>query len=108
MPDHGPSQTPLRFRMEAARCSALRPTMPMAVRYRQRERATQELLRLEQKQWRNGSFHRSKHELVFVFKVDSAAHTNTFGLGDTGRYRTNVWDYAGVNSLRVGRAGKHP
>jgi DNA modification methylase len=50
-----------------------------------------------------GSFYRSKHELVFVFKVGSAAHINTFGLGDTGRYRTNVWDYAGVNSLRSGR-----
>ena len=51
-----------------------------------------------------GSFYRSKHELVFVFKVGSAPHTNTFGLGDTGRYRTNVWDYAGVNSFRGGRA----
>jgi DNA modification methylase len=51
-----------------------------------------------------GSFYRSKHELVFVFKVGSAPHTNTFGLGDTGRYRTNVWDYAGVNSLRSARA----
>src|SRR6266852_444916 len=51
-----------------------------------------------------GSFYRSKHELVFVFKVGSAPHTNTFGLGDTGRYRTNVWDYAGVNSLRSGRS----
>jgi DNA modification methylase len=50
-----------------------------------------------------GSFYRSKHELVFVFKVGSAPHTNTFGLGDTGRYRTNVWDYAGVNSLRSSR-----
>jgi DNA modification methylase len=50
-----------------------------------------------------GSFYRSKHELVFVFKVGDAPHTNTFGLGDTGRYRTNVWDYAGVNSLRSGR-----
>jgi DNA modification methylase len=50
-----------------------------------------------------GSFYRSKHELVFVFKVGSAPHTNTFGLGDTGRYRTNVWDFAGVNSLRSGR-----
>jgi DNA modification methylase len=50
-----------------------------------------------------GSFYRSKHELVFVFKVGSAPHINTFGLGDTGRYRTNVWDYAGVNSLRSGR-----
>jgi DNA modification methylase len=39
-----------------------------------------------------------------VFKVGRSAHTNTFGLGDTGRYRTNVWDYAGINTLRVGRA----
>jgi DNA modification methylase len=45
-----------------------------------------------------GSFYRSKHELVFVFKAGTGAHTNTFGLGDTGRYRTNVWDYAGVNT----------
>jgi hypothetical protein len=51
-----------------------------------------------------GSFYRSKHELVLVFKVGRAPHTNTFGLGDTGRYRTNVWDYAGVNTLRSGRA----
>lgn len=50
-----------------------------------------------------GSFYRSKHELVFVFKIGTAPHTNTFGLGDTGRYRTNVWDYAGVNTLRPGR-----
>ncbi|HEY6257894.1 MAG TPA: site-specific DNA-methyltransferase [Xanthobacteraceae bacterium] len=35
---------------------------------------------------------------MFVFKVGTAAHTNTFGLGDGGRYRTNVWDYAGVNT----------
>jgi hypothetical protein len=50
-----------------------------------------------------GTFYRSKHELVFVFKVGTAAHTNTFGLGDSGRYRTNVWDFAGVNSMRAGR-----
>jgi 16S rRNA G966 N2-methylase RsmD len=58
-----------------------------------------------------GSFYRSKHELVFVFKVGNAPHTNAFGLGDGGRYRTNVWDYAGVNSLRPGRneeAAMHP
>src|SRR4051794_4636343 len=47
-----------------------------------------------------GTFYRSKHELVFVFKVGTAPHTNSFGLGDTGRYRTNVWDYAGVNTLK--------
>jgi hypothetical protein len=51
-----------------------------------------------------GTFFRNKHELVFVFKVGTAAHTNTFGLGDSGRYRTNVWDYAGVNTFRAGRS----
>jgi DNA modification methylase len=50
-----------------------------------------------------GSFYRSKHELVFVFKVGTAPHINTIELGHSGRYRTNVWDYAGVNTLRPGR-----
>ena len=50
-----------------------------------------------------GSFYRSKHELVFVFKIGSAPHVNSFGLGETGRYRTNVWDYAGINSFGAGR-----
>lgn len=50
-----------------------------------------------------GSFYRSKHELVFVFKNGTAPHINTFGLGEGGRYRTNVWDYPGVNSLHPGR-----
>jgi DNA modification methylase len=51
-----------------------------------------------------GTFYRSKMELVFVYKVGTAPHTNTFGLGDTGRYRTNVWDYAGINSMSATRA----
>jgi DNA modification methylase len=50
-----------------------------------------------------GTFYRSKHELIFVFKVGTAPHTNTFGLGETGRYRTNVWDYAGVSSMTAHR-----
>ncbi len=50
-----------------------------------------------------GTFYRSKHEMVFVFKVGTAPHTNTFGLGDGGRYRTNVWDYAGVNTMKKSR-----
>ena len=50
-----------------------------------------------------GTFYRSKHEMVFAFKVGTAPHTNTFGLGDGGRYRTNVWDYAGVNTMKKGR-----
>ncbi len=51
-----------------------------------------------------GAFYRSKHELVFVFKNGTAAHTNSFGLGETGRYRTNVWDYAGISSISSNRA----
>jgi DNA modification methylase len=50
-----------------------------------------------------GSFYRSKHELVFAFKTGTAPHINNFGLGQHGRYRTNVWDYAGINSMRAGR-----
>jgi len=50
-----------------------------------------------------GSFYRSKHELVFVWKSGAAAHTNNFELGQHGRNRTNVWDYAGISSLRAGR-----
>jgi hypothetical protein len=50
-----------------------------------------------------GTFYRSKHELVFVFKVGTAPHINNFGLGERGRYRSNVWDYAGVNTFRPGR-----
>lgn len=50
-----------------------------------------------------GSFYRSKHELVFVYKVGQAAHVNTIELGKHGRYRTNVWDYAGINSFGSSR-----
>jgi DNA modification methylase len=50
-----------------------------------------------------GSFYRSKHELVFVWKSGTAAHLNNFELGQHGRNRTNVWDYAGVNTFRSER-----
>jgi DNA modification methylase len=50
-----------------------------------------------------GSFYRSQHELVFVLKHGEAPHLNTFELGQHGRYRTNVWEYPGVNTLRKGR-----
>jgi len=52
-----------------------------------------------------GSFYRSKHELISAFKVGTAAHINNFGLGARGRYRTNVLDYPGVNSLHPARRG---
>ncbi|MET0085272.1 MAG: DNA methyltransferase [Sedimenticola sp.] len=50
-----------------------------------------------------GSFYRSKYELVFVFKLGNATHVNNVELGKYGRYRTNVWDYPGVNSFHKDR-----
>ena len=50
-----------------------------------------------------GTFYRSRHELIFAFKHGTAPHINTFELGQHGRYRTNVWNYRGVNTMRVGR-----
>ena len=50
-----------------------------------------------------GSFYRSKHELVFVWKSGTAAHLNNFELGQHGRHRSNVWDYPGINTMRPGR-----
>ena len=50
-----------------------------------------------------GSLYRSQHELVFVFKSGRAPHINNVELGKHGRYRTNVWSYAGINSFRAGR-----
>jgi len=58
-----------------------------------------------------GSLYRSKHELVFVFKHGDAPHINNIELGKHGRYRTNVWDYAGQNSLHANRSDElamHP
>jgi DNA modification methylase len=58
-----------------------------------------------------GTFYRSQHELVFVFKVGTGKHINNFGLGERGRYRSNVWVYPGVNTFRHGRMeelGAHP
>lgn len=58
-----------------------------------------------------GTFYRSRHELIFAFKVGTAPHINTFELGQGGRYRTNVWQYRGVNTLRKDRLAElklHP
>ncbi|MBR1605616.1 MAG: ParB N-terminal domain-containing protein [Alphaproteobacteria bacterium] len=46
-----------------------------------------------------GSFYRSQHELIFVFQKRKGSHTNNVELGKHGRYRTNVWHCAGVNSF---------
>jgi len=50
-----------------------------------------------------GSLYRSKHEFIFVFKNGMAPHTNNIELGKNGRYRTNVWDYSGLNSFSGNR-----
>jgi len=50
-----------------------------------------------------GSFYRSAHELIGVFRVGQAAHLNNVELGRHGRSRSNVWHYAGVNAFRAGR-----
>lgn len=46
-----------------------------------------------------GSFLRSQHELIFLFKRGQAPHVNNIELGKHGRFRTNVWDYRGANSF---------
>jgi DNA modification methylase len=46
-----------------------------------------------------GSFYRSRHELVFVFRNGKGQHRNNIQLGQFGRNRTNVWEYPGVNTL---------
>jgi DNA modification methylase len=51
-----------------------------------------------------GSFYRSQHELVFVFKAGSGQHRNNVQLGRQGRNRTNVWAYAAGPAF--GRAGE--
>jgi len=48
-----------------------------------------------------GAFYRSAHEFIYAFKVSEGRHINNFGL--SGRYRTNVWSYAGANTFRAGR-----
>ncbi len=50
-----------------------------------------------------GSLYRSQHELVFVFKAGTAPHINNVELGKHGRYRTNVWSYAGANAFSARR-----
>jgi DNA modification methylase len=50
-----------------------------------------------------GSFYRSQHELVFMWKSGEGPHKNNVELGQHGRNRSNVWHYAGVNTFRPGR-----
>ncbi|MGC2223958.1 MAG: DNA methyltransferase [Methylocella sp.] len=50
-----------------------------------------------------GSFYRSQHELIGVFRVGGHPYRNNVELGRFGRNRSNVWTYAGVNTFGRGR-----
>lgn len=46
-----------------------------------------------------GSFYRSQHELVLVFRKGKGSHRNNVQLGKFGRNRTNIWSYPGIQTL---------
>ena len=46
-----------------------------------------------------GSLYRSQHELIFLYKVGTGAHTNNIQLGSFGRNRTNVWCYPSARTF---------
>ena len=46
-----------------------------------------------------GSFYRSQHELVLVFRKGKGPHRNNVQLGQFGRDRTNVWQYPGIQTM---------
>jgi DNA modification methylase len=50
-----------------------------------------------------GTFYRSQHEMVAVFKNGKASHTNNVQLGRLGRNRSNLWQYPGASSFSVTR-----
>ena len=58
-----------------------------------------------------GSFYRSRHEFIFIWKSGTASHINNFELGQNGRSRTNVWEYPGITSsgpARLAELSMHP
>lgn len=46
-----------------------------------------------------GSFYRSQHEMVAIFKNGTAPHVNNIQLGRMGRHRSNVWQYPGASGF---------
>lgn len=51
-----------------------------------------------------GSFYRSAHELIPIFRVGTGKPINNIELGKFGRSRSNVWTYPSVNSFAKHRA----
>jgi DNA modification methylase len=52
-----------------------------------------------------GSFYRSQHEFIYVFKKGTAPHQNNIQLGKYGRHRSNVWTYPGATAFGGTRGG---
>lgn len=52
-----------------------------------------------------GSFYRSRHELVFVFRNGEKRHRNNVQLSKYGRNRSNIWEYPSINSSKNGEEG---
>jgi DNA modification methylase len=50
-----------------------------------------------------GTFYRSQHELICVWKNGRGKHANNIQLGKHGRNRSNVWTYAGANAFSADR-----
>lgn len=50
-----------------------------------------------------GTCYRNQFQLCFVWKLGAAPYLNNFKLGETGRYRTNVWSYPGMAALGPGK-----
>jgi len=46
-----------------------------------------------------GSFYRSQHELVYVYRTRGGRHRNYVQLGKFGRNRTNVWQYPNASTF---------
>jgi len=46
-----------------------------------------------------GSLYRSQFELLPLFKKGGASHVNNVELGRRGRWRSNIWSYAGASSI---------
>jgi len=55
-----------------------------------------------------GSFYRSQHELIFVYRCGEGETTNNVQLGRFGRNRTNVWAYPGANAFSRRRGPDNP
>ena len=50
-----------------------------------------------------GSFYRNQHEFVLVYKIADGKCVSNFAQSRFGRMRSDVWRYAGVNSVDVAR-----